>query len=248
MATTRTTSDRAPLVIGRRGASARAPENTIAAFEAALEDGADGIELDVQLSKDGHPVVIHDPTLDRTTDGAGPVRACTVRELKRLDAGGWFGRPFRGQRLQTLQEVLERFRGRTRFWIALRGASETDPAIEERVVSTVEIYEVLDRAVVESSDTAALGRAAGLNPEIMLGALIDRPPLTLERMSGGVARAVCPAAHLLGEPEVRAIRSAGLDCYVWKVDEPAQMDRLVGWDLSGIITGRPDLLRARLAG
>ncbi|MGH7374824.1 MAG: glycerophosphodiester phosphodiesterase family protein, partial [Candidatus Rokuibacteriota bacterium] len=94
-----------PLVIAHRGASADAPENTIAAFELAVEQGADGIELDVHLSADEHPVVIHDFTLERTTDGAGPVSEHTVRELKRLDAGGWRDRRFRGQRVQTLQEV-----------------------------------------------------------------------------------------------------------------------------------------------
>jgi len=78
-----------PLVIGHRGASADAPENTIAAFELALEQGADGIELDVHLTADGQPVVIHDFTLERTTDGVGPVSGRRVRELKRLDAGGW---------------------------------------------------------------------------------------------------------------------------------------------------------------
>src|SRR5262245_7648951 len=91
-----------PLVIAHRGASADAPENTIAAFELALDQGADALELDVHLSLDDQPVVIHDFTLERTTDGAGPVRARSMRELKRLDAGSWRGRPFRGQRLQTL--------------------------------------------------------------------------------------------------------------------------------------------------
>ena len=81
-----------PLVIAHRGASSDAPENTIAAFELALEQGADALEMDIHLSKDGHPVVIHDFTLERTTDGVGPVSARTVRELKRLDGGGWHGR------------------------------------------------------------------------------------------------------------------------------------------------------------
>ncbi|HEV8456737.1 MAG TPA: glycerophosphodiester phosphodiesterase family protein, partial [Methylomirabilota bacterium] len=129
-----------PLVIAHRGASADAPEHTIAAFELALDQGADGIEMDVHLSKDEHPIVIHDFTLERTSDGAGPVRERTVRELKRLDGGGWRGRPFRGQRIQTLQEVLERFRDRTRFWIDLKGGSDLYPGIEERVVSMIEIY------------------------------------------------------------------------------------------------------------
>ena len=96
-----------PLVIARGGASAEAPEHTIAAFEAALDEGADALSLRVRLSRDGHPVAFGPATLERTTDGRGTVGECTVRELKRLDAGGWKGLSFRGQRVQTLQEVLE---------------------------------------------------------------------------------------------------------------------------------------------
>ena len=116
-----TTPRAMPLIIADRGASADAPEHTIAAFELALDQGADGIALDVHLTRDGQPVVIHDFTLERTTDGAGVVAAHTMREMKRLDAGAWRSRQFQGQRVQTLQEVLERFRDRTRFWIEIRG-------------------------------------------------------------------------------------------------------------------------------
>lgn len=235
-----------PLVIAHRGASSDAPENTIAAFELALEQGADGIELDVHLSKDDHPVVIHDFTLERTTDGIGPVRERTVRELKRLDGGGWHSRIFRGQRIQTLQEVLERFRDRTRFWIELKGGSGLYPGIEERVVAMIEIYEVLDRSLVQSFDHAALGRTRALNREIKLGALVAQPPLPPAWSIPAGADAVCPGVHLVTEDAVRALSGAGLDCYVWTVNEPAQMDRLVGWGVSGIITDRPGLLRARL--
>ena len=235
-----------PLVIAHRGASEDAPENTIAAFELALEQGADALEMDVHLSKDGHPVVIHDFTLDRTTDGVGPVNERTVRELKRLDGGGWRGRSFRGQRLQTLQEVLERFRDRTRFWIELKGGSELYPGIEERVVSILEVYEVLDRALVQSFDHAALARIRTLNREVMLGALIAQPPLDPVAWAPAGAAALCPGVHLVTAEAVAAMRGAGLACHVWTVNEPAQMDRLVRWGVSGIITDRPGLLRARL--
>src|SRR4029077_4091940 len=141
-----------PVLIAHRGAAADAPENTIAAFELALEPGADGLDLDVHLSADEHPVVIHDFTLERTTDGAGPVSALRVRELKRLDAGGGRDRRFEGQRVQTLQEVFERFRDRTRFWLELKGGCALYPGLEERVVSTIEIYDVVDRVLVQSFD------------------------------------------------------------------------------------------------
>ncbi len=235
-----------PLVIAHRGASAEAPENTIAAFELALLRGADGIELDVHLSRDDHPVVIRDFTLERTTDGSGPVRERTVRELKRLDAGGWRGGRFRGQRIQTLQEVLERFRGRSPFWIELRGGSDLYPEIEERVVSTMEIYDVLGQALVQSFDHQALSRIQAMNRQVQLGALVSRPPLAPLIRSPGAARALCPEAHLVTDRTVAEIHEAGLGCYVWTVNEPAQMDRLVEWGVSGIVTDRPGLLRARL--
>src|SRR5438093_10169319 len=96
-----------PLVIAHRGASERAPENTLAAFSLAYDLGADGIELDVHLSRDRVPVVIHDDTLERTTDGNGRVRALGILELKRLDAGGWKGEAFKGEKIPTLAEVVD---------------------------------------------------------------------------------------------------------------------------------------------
>lgn len=235
-----------PLVIAHRGASAEAPENTIAAFELALAQGADAIELDVHLSQDDHPVVIHDWTLERTTDGTGPVRDRTVRQLKRLDAGAWRGPAFSGQRIQTLQEILERFRDRARLLIELKGGSDLYPGIEERVVATLEIYDVLGQALVQSFDPAALARLRELSREVRLGALIAQPAEGLAAAGPGAVQAICPGAHLLSEGDVHMWREAGLDCYVWTVNEPLLMDRFASWGVTGIITDHPALLRARL--
>jgi glycerophosphoryl diester phosphodiesterase len=237
------TADGNPLVIARRGASAEAPENTIAAFELALAQGADGLLLDVHLSQDNHPVVINDFTLERTTDGTGPVRQLTVRELKRLDAGGWRGRRFRGQRIQTLQEVLERFRDRARFWIELRGGSDVYPGIEECVVSTVEIYDVLDRALLQSVDLEALARIRSLNRELRVARIVREQPA---HGGLGAVHAICLDGHGWQESLVGEALAAGLDCYVGTVDEPAEMERLLRSGVTGIITDRPDLLRNRL--
>jgi len=235
-----------PLVIAHRGASAEAPENTIAAFELALDHGADGIQLDLHLSRDDQPVVIHDFTLERTSTGAGPVRGLTVRELKRLDIGSWRGRRWRGQRVQTLQEVLERFRERTRFWIDLKGGADLYAGIEEQVISMIEIYDVVERALVRSFDREALARIRSMNREVKLGALITRPPLEPILTAPGAAQAVCPGLDLLSREAVAGIRGAGLECYAGTANEPAQMDRLVEWEVDGIITDRPALLRDRL--
>ena len=236
-----------PLVIARAGASADAPEHTIAAFETALAEGADALALCVRLSRDGHPVVFGPPTLERTTTGRGPVSERTVRELKRLDAGGWKGPQFSGQRIQTLQEVIERFRDRTRFWIELPGGADSASGVEERVVSTLEIYEVVESCVVQSAEREALARVRALNDTIPRGVIWTAGPLLAALPAPGEAASLCAAADLLGKDEVERIRSAGLRCYVRTVDEPALTDRLIGWRVDGILTGRPGLVRARLS-
>ena len=235
-----------PLVIAHRGASAVAPEHTIAAFERALELGADGLQLDVHLSRDDQPVVIHDYTLERTTDGAGAVRALTVRELKRLDAGHGFGGAFGGQRLQTLQEVLERFRDRTRFWIELRGGSALYPGLEERVVGLLEVYDVLERSLVQSFDADALRLVRSLSRDVRLGVLVAHRPFDPVGDLAPGLNAVCPSVAILEGSEHLAIRAAGRECHVWTVNEPALVDRLVEWRADGIVTDRPELVRARL--
>ncbi|MGH7265293.1 MAG: glycerophosphodiester phosphodiesterase, partial [Candidatus Rokuibacteriota bacterium] len=167
-----TTPPAPPRLIAHRGAPTRAPEHTIPAYEAAIEAGADALALDLRLSADGHLVVIHDARLERTTDGRGRVRDRTARELKRLDAGGWFGRRFRGQRIQTLLEVLERFRDRVGFVLRLPDDPEAGADVEERLVGPLQIYEVLARTLVASGDAAALARARRLDFDLRTALIV----------------------------------------------------------------------------
>lgn len=235
-------------MIAHRGASAYAPENTLAAFELAVEQGADMLEFDVHLSADDQPVVIHDETLGRTTSGAGRVRDHSLRELKRLDAGSWRDVRFRGQRLQSLQEVLERFRTRIGFAVELKAGSAVYPGIEDRVVSLLEIYDVVDRALVLSFDHAALAAVARSNPGLARAALLEprtRLPENITAVTPRGATAVGLPARLVTEQRVRAARAADLDLYIWTVNDPARMDSLIEWGVRGIITDRPDVLRSR---
>jgi len=133
------------LNIAHRGASAFAPENTMAAFEKAIELGADVIELDLHLTRDNEIVVIHDDTLDRTTDGSGPVHQRSLGELMRLDAGRWFGEGFAGQRIPRLAEVLDRFAGRVPLALEIKAGSTFFPGIEEKVVSALRQRAVIDK-------------------------------------------------------------------------------------------------------
>ena len=167
-----TTRAARPLIVAHRGAALIAPEHTIPAYESAVAAGADCLWLDVQEAADEQLVVVHDAGLERTTNGRGPVRARTVRELKRLDAGRWFGWRFRGQRIQTLPEVLERFRGRAGFVVALRAGSDVYPGVEERLLGLLLLYGAADRTLVASYDHHALARCRALDWEIRLGALV----------------------------------------------------------------------------
>lgn len=232
----------APLIVADGGASASAPEHTIAAFEGAVAEGADGLWLDVHCSRDHHPVVIRDFTLERTTDGAGPVGDHDLRALKRLDAGRWRGTPFVGQRLQSLEEVLERFRDRARFVCALRGGLACYPEIAERVVGLVDIYGVVDRCLLMSFDRPTLDAARGLHPDLPLGRLFAQAPVPAP---DGV-QAVGLEAHRLTRETSAELSARGVACYAMAVSDPARALVLAGWGVRAIVTGRPGAVRARL--
>ncbi len=233
-----------PLLIAHRGAPTVAPEHTIPAYEAAVAAGADVLELDVHLSADDQLVVIHDGRLERTTDGRGHVREYTTQQLKRLDAGRWFGRRFRGQRIQTLSEVLERFRERVAFGIELKAGSDFYPGIEERLLTLLQLYEVADRTLVASFDHHALRKCRDLDPDVRTGALVVGRLLAPAALAPrGVLTAVCLHAELTTARDVAAVREAGLECYTWVVNDPAAALRLAEWGAAGIVSDRPDLLR-----
>lgn len=235
-----------PAVIAHRGASASAPENTLAAFELAVELGADRIEFDVHLSADGQPVIIHDDTVDRTTDGRGRVRDLTLDQLRRLDAGAWCGERFRSQRLPTVDEVVERFRGRIGFAIELKAGSRVYPGIEDLVVSLLEGYHLVEDALVLSFDPQALAAAARRNPRSRRVLLVDRPKVGgLDAAAAQAqATAVGLSRTLASRQRLHTAREAGLDIYVWTVNDPSAIDELLEADPAGIITDRPDLARA----
>ncbi|MEW5822068.1 MAG: glycerophosphodiester phosphodiesterase family protein, partial [Cyanobacteriota bacterium] len=136
-----------PLIIAHRGFSAQAPENTIAAFDAAIKSGVPFIELDVTLTKDGELIIIHDDTLDRTTNGKGLVSEFTLEELKKLDAGEWFCREFKGEQLPTLSEVLDRYGNKIAINIEIKSQNDPDTPIVDKVVEMVK-NKKLESAVV----------------------------------------------------------------------------------------------------
>ncbi len=236
-----------PLVIAHRGASRVAPPNTLAAFLKAVELGADGVELDVHLSADGVPVVIHDDTVDATTDGSGWVADMSVAQLKQLDAGSWFDSVFAGERIPTLEEVLQTVGARLLVNIELKSNPSGRRGLERAVVALVERYGLAGRVWLSSFSPAALRRVRRLAPHIRLGLLygpgvprpLQRPWL---RLMGRYA-AYHPEHGLVDAAFVAWAHARGSQVHAWTANDPAEMRRLAGLGVDGIITDLPDVLR-----
>ena len=162
---------RKPLIIAHRGACSYSPENTMAAFGLALEQNADGIELDAKLSRDGQVVVIHDQTVDRTTNGTGKVRDLTLSELQKLDAGSRFSNEFKGEKIPSLEEVLRGFG--TRFLINVELTSYTTPGdlLPEKVARLIKNSGVKENIIFSSFHPVVLHRIMTLMPEVPAGLL-----------------------------------------------------------------------------
>jgi glycerophosphoryl diester phosphodiesterase len=254
----------APLVVAHRGASASAPENTLAAFALALEEGADGVEFDVRLAGDGVPVVIHDATLERTALRAGRVAAHTSRELGETDAGSWFNlkfpsaarESFAREGVPTLASVFELLRRRARvIYVEIKCEAREDfRPLVARVVETVRGAGVEGVAVVESFNLAAVAEAKRLAPEVRAAALFEPKSvrgLRLRRLIVGRAIA-CGAQEvalhraLARTSVVEAARRAGLQSVVWTADHPAWARRALALGLRAVITNRPARMRAHL--
>ena len=156
-----------PWIIGHRGVPSEAPENTLRGFELAIGQGADLIEIDLHLSADGRLVVIHDDTVDRTTDGTDRVGDLSFCELRALDAGSWMGTQFRGERIPTLSEALEITADKVGVVVDLKHGSERYEGIEHLLVRAIESGDRVDDVIVISRNSAAIGRIHAINPDVM---------------------------------------------------------------------------------
>ena len=230
------------LNIAHRGASAAAPANTMAAFHQAAALGADGIEFDVHLSADGVPVVIHDFTLDATTDGTGRVRDQSLAQLKRLDAGSYFGPEFAGQRIPTLEEVLDTFGGRLLLNAELKSASLHDGRLEEAVGGLTKRYELVEHVIVSSFNPLSLRRIKRVVPGIRVG-LNYSSYLPLHWLAWMIPHeAKHPHHTLVNARSLASARRRGYLVNAWTVDDPAEMERLATLGVDGILTNVPDVL------
>jgi glycerophosphoryl diester phosphodiesterase len=243
-----------PLVIAHRGDSAHRPENTLASFASALEIGVSLVELDVQLTADGHVVVLHDPTVDRTTDGRGEVGRMTLTEVRALSAGypDKFKDAWRGERVPTLAEVLALVHDRSRVMIEIKKESVSDDAeggIEARTIAEVRRLGLVDRVALISFDHRALVRCRELAPEITRGHLFGRTPPDDEMVPAArdvACGIVMPHKSRLSEAVAARVREAGLKLATWVVDEPEELQQLARFGLYGVGSNCPGVLMQAL--
>jgi glycerophosphoryl diester phosphodiesterase len=246
-------------VFAHRGGAALRPENTIAAFDHGLSFGADGLELDVHLSRDGVVVVHHDDMLERTTGARGPISAFTADELARVDAGYWFtpdgkaeapSYPFRGQGISVPQfrTVVRRYSS-ARLIVELKAP---DAELARKTVDEIRAADAIDRVVLGSFHGRALNAARQYEPRIGTGAAREetRWALYRSRLRWPLGRTKYrelqvperAGSTVIVTPQFIAhMHRAGLPVRIWTVDEAADMERLLSWGVDGIISDRPDV-------
>ena len=236
-----------PLVIGHRGASGLEPENTLAAFRRALELGADGVECDIHMSRDGQCMVFHDPTVERTTDGAGAVAEMDLAQLRRLDAG-------HGERIPTLDELLELIKGRGQLFCELKGAGSAAPAAK-----VVADHGMADQVLFICLDLEMLAEVRRRGEQFRIGGLFGyNHPVDWPAMAALRAEAMLPyyrmvnlamldAAHRaagLADPSIPRL-GGPLAVYPWTVDRLDDMRVMLALGVDAVITNWPDVLIRR---
>lgn len=232
------------ICVAHRGFSSKAPENTLAAIRMAIAlPYVHWIEIDVQLSKDGVPIVIHDYTLDRTTNGHGKIKDMNWENLRRLDAGSWKGRAFRGEKIPSLEEVLALASGRLQLNIELKNTGNLYPGLEQKVMDIISSRGMRNEVVLTSFDDRVLHRIKEIDHRYPTGLIFDsrlgdpvRRLLELEcsMLSIRFSRLTPRMAHLLFEQKVGIM--------AWTVNKAKEMRRLAAMHSDIMIcTNRPDI-------
>ncbi|HMI53952.1 MAG TPA: glycerophosphodiester phosphodiesterase family protein [Candidatus Saccharimonadales bacterium] len=232
------------LIVAHRGASGHAPENTLAAFRKAVTLGATFIETDLQLTRDTHFVAIHDETVNRTTNGQGAVHDLSLAEIRRLDAGSWFGSEFTGERVPTLEEALEFAKKHdVVFYLELKPAGSWGG--EHALIGALRESGEIARTIVISFDTGILAALRKIEPTLMTGVLYDgqlTDPLDAALEVG--ARQVVVRGDLVTPWMIAEARRKDLQVVCWTINHPAHMRSLVAAGVDGIMSDYPDRLVA----
>jgi glycerophosphoryl diester phosphodiesterase len=241
------------MLFGHRGYSALAPENTLAAFSLLLEHGIPGVELDVRLSGDGKVVVIHDENVKRVTGVDALVQECRASRLKRMDAGSWFGEPFKNEGIPQLDEVFELAGDRLYYDIELKWVHRESGGLEQAVVSRIRSHRMSDRCLISSFNPFCIRRIQAMAPDIPTAhtyARYRRVPLLLRRGQAGVAIPTPYMKPRWSQVNLfssfilrRMLRSRIL---TWTVDDPQEATRLIHLGVKGIISNHPSKIKAVL--
>ena len=237
-----------PLRIAHRGASGAglAPENTLAAFERAIQIGVDAVELDVRSTRDGALVVLHDPLLDRTTDREGPVRELSLAQVREADAGGWFGPQFAGQKVPTLAEALDLMRRRALVVIEIKADH-----LAESVLRVVDDLVVADQVVIQSFSSETIRRVKAIDAATPTALLVGNLPTSPSRMRARrmVREVLSLGANILNiwhatmtPAFFEEVRKRGLTVWTWTVDEEVVLRDVVQLGVQGVATNYPDRL------
>jgi len=234
-----------PIIFAHRGASAYAPENTLAAFALALTQGADGIELDAKLSADGSVVVIHDATVDRTTNGQGKVKDLSLADLRSLNAGGFFSSNFDTEKIPMLEEVFESFGKRLFTNVELTNYNTPRDHLVESVCMLVKKFNLQKRVMFSSFYASNLSKAHSYLPEVPCGLLAFPGLLGAWARSFGFAFGKYAALHPnlkdVTPQQVQRAHRLKSRVHVWTVNAETDMRRLFGWGMDGIFTDDPQL-------
>ena len=236
--------------IAHRGASSYAPENTFAAYDKALAMGVDHVELDVHYTSDGHIVVIHDDQVDRTTNGSGRVSDHTLAQLRSLDAGSWFSLQYTGERIRSLGEVLEHYKGRLYIHLEVKARAE---GLASRAADTVRGYGMADSVTVASFWKPALEEIRAYAPELPTGWLVPPghrpwdPSCVQQALDLGLAQ-LCPRADVVTPELVEELHGKGLAVHAWSIADEELMRRVVDAGADGMTIDFPDKLVEYLKG
>jgi glycerophosphoryl diester phosphodiesterase len=234
-----------PWIIAHRGYRTKYPENTLSAFQAALDAGASMIELDVTLSRDRKLVVIHDSTLERTTSGRGPVNGLTLEELKKLDAGAWFDAGFAGERIPELFEVLELVNGRALIDIEIKSYNYEPghplDAIEHQVVELVRRKKAQNYVLISSFNIHILEQLAAIEDAPALAWISKHPANrhTVKTCSRIKAFSWHPEHRVLTPPQVKMMHAAGIKVFPYNMETSEEIERMLVMNVDGVIINDP---------
>ncbi len=236
------------LVFGHRGARAYAPQNTIPAFELAVQQGAQGVELDVHRSRDGQLVIMHNFDVDETTDGSGRITEKTLAEIKALDAGSKFAPEFAGTPVPTLDEVFEVVGKRLFINVEIKSESLETDGVEQLVADCIRRHAMETRVIISSFNPLALSRFRAALPDVPIGFLYakESPAVAFEAIKAIPHEAKHPHFSLIDAALMTEARANGRIVNAWTVNDPAEARALVVLGVSGIITDAPDVILGAL--